>query len=87
MRPKVKVFERKKVHFTGGSPYGPGEGFYAEISHESEIRVGEQPNEAVQRALSELQEMITTQPPGTARSPTVAPDSLEERIRKATAGK
>ena len=78
-RPKVRVFERKRINIAGAR-YMPGEGFYAEIGYEIEIKVGESENAAVSRALSELEAEIK-------RGQSAAgAESLEDRLRRLKGG-
>lgn len=85
MRPKVRVFERHRVHFKGTHypPYAAsGEGFFAEISWETEVKVGETEPQAVERALQELQSGLTQGRIGAI----IRADSLEDRLRRVTQG-
>ena len=78
-RPRVRVFERKRVHFPPGAGpkyRDPLEGTFVEISYETELKPGERENQGVRRALDELSEELSSG--GLA----MQPDSLEDRIRK-----
>ena len=82
-RPKVRVFERKRVQFPPGAlKYrDPLEGTFVEISYETELKPGERENQGVRRALDELSEELSSG--GLA----MQPDSLEDRIRKLQPGR
>lgn len=81
-RPKVKVFERKVVNIPGSKYTNIHEGFFVEISYETEINIGESENEAVQRALNELQAEITTGRLDRTGSTVNTFSSIEDRLRK-----
>jgi hypothetical protein len=78
-RPKVRVFERKRVHFPPGVPApkyrDPLEGTFVEISYETDMKPGERESQAARRALDELSAELSS-------GGSMQPDSLEDRLRK-----
>jgi len=86
-RPIIRVFERHRVPAPVGSPvvYKEGEGFFADIVWETELRVGEDLNIAVRRALTELQAKIAGNlgsggKPSTSSGPQA--ESMQDRINR-----